>query len=312
MTNVPGVDFDALKSTMTFSTGGGWKPKPGPNQIRVLPPSKDFVAAHLGGGGQALSRMDLAFRSHFVRLEGADTQVFRCPRDFNQTCPACQFHFKHKDSTDPAVKAMADELNNSLRFALNILDMKDPGKGIQVFETGPMVRKQILNIVSQAIYGNCLDPAEGGRDFIVTMVPKGEQGNRFRSYTTTPGPNPYSVLDQLPEGWVNLLDNLDSALPETWDLSRIEGLVAQAGIQVGVTQAGGTLPQAAAPAPAPPAPGPAPAPAAPASAPAVEQTTAPAPAHAAEQAAPAPAPVAPEGDNADEVRQQLDNLFGGG
>lgn len=233
------VDFDGLKKSKSIGNVRGWKPEAGKNKIRVLPPGSQYIDKELGGKGEAMSRLDVPFRSHFVRLDGRDVEVFRCLRDVDdQKCPACEFFFQHKDSKDEAVKKMAKHLNNSFRFLLNIVDMKEPEKGVQPYETGSTVRNSILTTVSEGDYGTCVDPGEDGRDFLVHLTMGSETASGYNSYEVNPGPKQYSILDELPEGWVEQLDALENQTAEVKTVEQIQDIVDQASIQVGVTPSG--------------------------------------------------------------------------
>lgn len=312
------VNFDALKKSKNIGNQRGWKPQAGRNTVRVLPPGKDYIDKKLGGQGKELERLDVSFRSHFFQPEGADLQVFRCPRDLDQKCPACEFFFAHRESPDAAIAKVAKRLNNSLRFLLNVVDVKEPDKGVQPYETGPMVRNQILGIVADGDYGICVDPGAEGRDFYITLTPGNESKSGYNSYETNPGPDKYSIIEKLPDGWVDQLDGLEGMIAETRSLQDIQSIVDQVAISVGlepsgpVTRSAPKQNKSVAPPEtqevAPPAtqePGP------------TENKSEPEP----EQTEPEPEPdVEPEvpdddgeesGDDEDDVQAKLDALFGG-
>lgn len=300
------VDFDALKSTKHAGSTRGWKPKSGRNEIRVLPPTKAFVDPGLGGGGETIVRMDTKFRSHFLRLEGQDFHVFRCLRDYDQTCPACGFYWKHKDSPDVAVAKTAKKFNNSLRFLINILDLADPAKGVQVYESGPQVRNLILGIVGDPIYGNCMSPAADGRNFFVDLTPADQSPTKRNQYSVMPSPVQNSVLELLPEGWTDVLDNLENNVVSDKPLAEIQALVDQAMLQVGLTP---TLPSGAVTTPPVAQPTAAPASAAPVAA--APAPAAPVAAAATPVASPPPAQAEEAAEGSPEhVKAALDKLFG--
>lgn len=280
-----GVDFGALKDSLKPGSGSGFKPKPGENKIRVLWPTRAYLE-------ETARSMSFHFRSHFVKkVEGRDLVVFRCLRDFDQSCPACEFFFRHRKDDDAGVAAVAGDFGNSQRFIMNILDLNNVEGGVQRFETGPQVHNGILEYVANERWGNCMHPGPDGRNFFVRLIPANESGTGYNKYVVEPDPEKSSVLDLLPPDWVDQLDGLEDHAAETWDANRIAELVHEAKVQVGLA-ANAPFPGAAAPAPAPQAPpaAAAPTPAAPQqpSAPAPQPT---APAEATPAAAPTPAPA---------------------
>lgn len=231
------VDYDALKGRLKGGSTRGWKPNPGENPIRVLYPSKEYVSEEDGGGGRVLDRIALEFRSHFLRLEGGDLQVFRCPRDHDKTCPACEFFFAYRKSEDEAVKQMAERFSNSQRYALNIVDLSSGeavSKGIQAYEVGPMIRNQILEFASKERWGEVLSPGADGRNFYLTFTPASESRTNRNNYKTDIDPEAKSILELLPDEWVEHLDDLDRVVSEDRSDEEIRKLVDEAKLQLGM------------------------------------------------------------------------------
>src|SRR3990167_7047187 len=83
----------------------GWKPKDGDNHVVVLPPHSKFI-----GNFDAMGDLALQFKLHYFRIEGRQTEVSRCRQDLGQRCLACQAWRLYKDSDDPAVQKMADDI----------------------------------------------------------------------------------------------------------------------------------------------------------------------------------------------------------
>lgn len=236
------TDFDALKKRKNLNFGAvGWKPAEGKNPIRILPPSSEYVPDKHGGGDRALDRVATPFRSHFLRLEGRDLAVFRCLRDLDgQRCPACTFYWGHKDDSDKGVAKIAARYNNSLRFLMNVLDPKDLDKGVQSFECGVQIRDGVLEYAADEDYGDVLD-VEEGRTF---FIQKGKHPRTGRTqYKVKVDLETSSVIDDLPDGWVGGLDNLEAAMPEVRDADSIQKLVDEARVQVGLEPInGGAVP----------------------------------------------------------------------
>lgn len=211
------LDFDALNKKKNQRLGQGWTPDPGDNEVRVLPPTSDYFTELIGFIGYE-------FRNHFISLEGQDLEVFRCLRDDDQKCPACQFYYGHRNDNDPGVSKIADKFNPSRRFVMNIIDLSDPSAGIQSYQCGPSVHNEILKFVANENWGDCLDPEEG-RNFTITLTPGNQNPTGYNQYDVMPAPNPSSVVHHLPEGWKDALDALQSDVPEIPSREQVESVV---------------------------------------------------------------------------------------
>lgn len=234
-------DFDGLKKSKDAAFGTRtWSPQKGENHVRIFAATSEQVDKKYGGGHQPPDHISLDFRSHFVKVQG-EISVFRCLRDMNQNCPACTFHFQYRDASDKAVAETAKEFNNSLRYLMNMMDLNNPDRGVQPWECGSTVRNQILDLVAGGRWGDCLSPEEG-RGFLVTQLGKTPW------YATEPDADTSSVLEHLPEGWVEQLDQLEGCLPDEWDAERVQALVDQTKVLLGLLDEGDvTTPSAPAP-----------------------------------------------------------------
>lgn len=222
------LDFEELNKKKNQRFGAGWSPDPGENEVRVLPPTSKYFTDMIGYIAQE-------FRTHFVRLEGRDLEVFRCLRDFDQKCPACSFYYENRNDDDPGVESVASKFKPSNRFAFNILDLNDPQSGIQTYECGVKVHNEILKYAANENWGDILSPEEG-RGFTITLTPPHQGGNNsdWNQYDVMPHPNPKSVVHHLPSEWKEELDGLDSAPPEKTSANAIEDIVTDAAVEVGL------------------------------------------------------------------------------
>lgn len=215
-------DFDALKQSKTTSFGvRTWNPKKGENRIRVLAVSKEQVGKQYGGGDEPPSRIDYEFRQHFLKV-GGEWKVFRCLRDLDQHCPACAFHFQFKEDRDEAIKKTAENFNNSIKHLINIVDLDEPGKGVQPWAAAMTARNLLLDLIAGGRWGDCLDPGENGRGFILTKLEKTPW------YSVEPLADTESITEHLTEGWLDELDTLPEYVAETWPADKVEALVDQA------------------------------------------------------------------------------------
>lgn len=214
------LDFDGLNKKKNERVGFGWSPDPGDNDIRVLPPTSDYFT-------DMIAFIAEEYRNHFVRLDGRDLEVFRCLRDFDEKCPACAFHYDHKNDKDEDVAEVAKKFRPSTRFAFNIIDMAEPGAGIQTYECGPSVHNEILKYAANEQWGDVLNPEEG-RNFTVTLTPANQSKTGYNSYDVMPSPQQTSVLHHLPEDWKEQLDALAGDVPERPDSDRVRSFVSEA------------------------------------------------------------------------------------
>jgi hypothetical protein len=220
-----GFDFEgAQKRKEQSSSGAGtWKPKNGLNNIRVLPPTKRFFS-------EDIAFFDLETRIHFVEIEGQLTkEVFRCPKDKGNSCPACAAFFALKDHDDPAYQAIAQNVNGSLRFYANILDLDEPESGVQVYAFGIKNHKDFFKYIANPKWGNIMSPTEG-RSFELTLTPKSDTGTGWPEYAIAPDPTTSDISGLLPDGWQDALDELENAVPDYIETAEINRILESAGV----------------------------------------------------------------------------------
>lgn len=198
------LNLDALRDKKAKRSTSGWSPKEGDNRIRILPHTSKYFTESLG-------EITVSFHSHWLKAEGVDTTVVRCLRDRGEPCPLCMASKKFKDSPDPNLKKNADETRQSERHLFNILDLNDPAKGIQVYESGPSVYDQILSTVANPAWGDVLGVADG-RNWTLNLNKKGRGG--FYEYKALADPDRTDVCGMLTPDFMEKLDELESSVPE--------------------------------------------------------------------------------------------------
>jgi hypothetical protein len=225
------------------------------------------------------------------------------------TCPVCDLVSRFFDSDDETLVAQAKKMKASRKFFVNLLDLNDLGRGVQIATLPMSVIKKIDAIILDPMYGDVTDIYEG-RNIRITR----DQEVSPDMYSTLAWPDKCLMgttvddaptMEQVTEWWAGMA-NLEGVIknPKTEEeMLRIVG-EAESAFTAAKTPAPspqlppspGQAPAPAAPASVAPAPVPQPAPAA--SVPQVQQPPAPAPAAPAAPApsapaAPAPAPAAP-------------------
>lgn len=268
------LDLDQLRNKRARRQTSGWSPKEGDNLIRVLPPNQAYF------GDSPLSDFALEFRSHYLKAEGADTQVRRCLRDRKETCPFCAVQQANRESENPKLKKAAEQIRASERHLMNIINLNDVATGIQSYECGPKVYDGILDFMANPAWGDLSNPATG-RHITLHLTPQGKSKSGFHEYSVMPHPQQIDVTAHLPADWKEKLDALESSIPPYPEQAEIDRWLIVLGFTNSGPPASAPTPVVAAPAPVAVATPATPAtPAAPASpvAPAVSPSPAPAPA----------------------------------
>lgn len=222
---MPGLDLDHLRSKKARRMTSGWSPKEGANRIRVLPPNALYFT-------EGLKDFALEFRSHFVKAEGADTQVFRCLRDKKEVCPFCAAVQKYRTSENPVLKKAAEDLRASERHLMNIINLNDLPAGIQSYECGPKVYDFILDYMANPAWGDLVSPTEG-RNITLNQTPQGKSRSGFVEYSVQPDPDKTSVAPHLAPDFHEKLDALELAVskyPESADIMRWLTLLGMADV----------------------------------------------------------------------------------
>ena len=189
--------------------------KDGDNIIRVLPPCKKYFT-------DDIDFFDYRMLVHYnIGPEGAPP--IPCPRtdDKAARCPICEVARRLR--RNPATKELASTLNARTRFVFNVIDIQNPGRGIQVAEVGPSVHDPIFDVIVDPDFGEVLD-LKIGRNFKVSMTPSSRSKSGFNSYSVRPGANASSVKEILPKDWAKkiglLVDRVKTA-PDFEELNRL-------------------------------------------------------------------------------------------
>ena len=202
-----GLNLEKLQGKKARMGGVGFTPIPGPNRIRLLPPSTDYFR-------DELDDFALQFRTHWYKQEGYDTVVSRCPRDKHEHCLACEMAGKYRDHTDPGFSELANQVRVSERHLMWLIDLNKVSEGLQAYECGPMVYRQVLEFASNPSWGDgIVDPKEG-HIFTLTLTPGSQSPSGWNSYSMMPDRDLTSVVEQLPTDWMTTLDTLTDHIPE--------------------------------------------------------------------------------------------------
>lgn len=145
-----------------FGSPDFFKPQTGRNVVRFLPA--------LAGEKWAVQVMQ-----HFVTPPGGGKSIgFVCPRvHAKRHCPACAKADQLRASGNPNDSETAKQLAPKPRIFANIVDRKNPEKGVQVFPFPKQVFDQLLAIrKNETAGGDFTNP--GPRGFDISIEKKGQ------------------------------------------------------------------------------------------------------------------------------------------
>lgn len=146
-------------------------PLEGDNKIRILPPIGDNDVFYV------------EFKTHFGI--GPNKKTVVCPKSFDvkAKCPACDISnelYKTKEEED---KVLATAIRAKTRFRVNIINLDKTEDGVQIYEFGQNLMKDLLIFVVDPDYGDITD-LKTGRDITIKRVGKGKDTR----YTIIPRP----------------------------------------------------------------------------------------------------------------------------
>ncbi len=139
-----------------------WSCKEGRNKIRILPPwdgSEEFFKA---------------FGKHFNLGPEGKTIVYCPEQTLGQPCPICAAIKGMYKGADEEMKKHLSSISAPPRFAVNIIDLTEPDKGVQVAELPRTVMEAIWNIMvdEEVGLGDITDP-KTGYDIIIDRTGTG-------------------------------------------------------------------------------------------------------------------------------------------
>lgn len=183
----------------------------GDNVLRILPPSSRYFT-------EDIDFIAYAFACHYnigpegsppvVCPRGSDTKEGKAGREKHR-CPICDVARRLR--RNPALKDLARDLSNRVRYLMNVLDMEHPERGIQVCEVGPAIYEKIFAVAIDKDYGDVLD-LRTGRNFKIHLTPANKAKSGYNTYAVLAGANPSSVKEILPKDWKAKIDELSGRI----------------------------------------------------------------------------------------------------
>lgn len=142
---------DMEQEEQKLPAGGGnfFEPQTGKNVIRFLPPLKGKLAIK-------------TWYKHYFQAGGERKAIVCTKLSFNQPCPLCERRLKLASSGSRADQKQARAYEAGAKVYANIVDMKNPEKGVQVFRCSPGLFKKIRKAIDIADVGKIFaDPLKG-------------------------------------------------------------------------------------------------------------------------------------------------------
>ena len=165
------MDINAIKKklnqlqTSTSIKDNLWKPKPGTNQIRIVP------YAH---------NKDNPFIELFFHYD-IGNRTYMSPMSFGRPDPIEEFAEKLKSSGNRDDWKLGRKLDAKMRTFLPVIERGKEKEGVKFWGFGKTVYQELLGFIADPDYGDIADPMTG-RDVVVDFKSAEETG---RSYPTT-------------------------------------------------------------------------------------------------------------------------------
>jgi len=146
---------------------------------------------------------------------GAEKQIVICPNTLGPNlCPFCRVHSEIK--SDKMYLADTEAIRPNWRYYSNVVDMKNPGRGVLLWSYGPQIFFPIKKVQDSGRWGDVTNPLEG-YDFLISRQVRGKVTD-----AVNPAPQPSHLLD---DRWLDQRFNIDEVVPEA-DEALVKSLFA--------------------------------------------------------------------------------------
>jgi len=153
LTQYGSFDLEEMQSTAEqLPKGGGqmgFKPRQGKNVVRFIPPVK----------GKKPTKI---WYKHFFSLGGDRRQLICTKYQYGQHCPVCDMGQKLRMTGNELDSKKARSYEPQAQVYVNIVDMQEPEKGVQLWKMSQGLFKDIMAVIDQAEVGNTFaHPTQG-------------------------------------------------------------------------------------------------------------------------------------------------------
>lgn len=146
-----GFDIQEMQQEAEKLPSGGstyWKPVEGKNTIRLVPAPSG-------------KRAFMTWHKHHFSVGNDRKSVICAKYQYKQPCPVCEMGMKMRSSGSKVDIQRARAYEPSSSVYMNIVDMKNPEKGVQLWTASPGVFKNIMDAIDTAGVKNVADPVNG-------------------------------------------------------------------------------------------------------------------------------------------------------
>ena len=196
------MDINALKKklnqlqTSTSIKDNLWKPKPGQNQIRIVP------YAH---------NKDNPFIELFFHYD-IGNRSYLSPMSFGRPDPIEEFAEKLKGSGNRDDWKLGRKLDAKMRTFVPVIERGKEREGVKFWGFGKTVYQELLSFIADPDYGDIADSVTG-RDIVVDFKTAEETGRSYPTTTLRVKPNQTPLTEDK--------DLLESLLTNQTDISEL-------------------------------------------------------------------------------------------
>ena len=154
------IDLDAIRrklnnlQSQTKRTDNLWKPKPGSNQVRIVPYQHDKDNPFL----ELFFHYDLGKRNYLS------------PVTYGESDPVVEFADKLKSTGNSDDWKLSKKLEPKMRVYVPVVVRGEEGDGVKFWGFGKQVYTELLGFIADPDYGDITD-LSAGRDIVVEFTP---------------------------------------------------------------------------------------------------------------------------------------------
>lgn len=159
------IDLEAIRrklnnlQSQTKRTDNLWKPKPGSNQVRIVPYQHDKDNPFL----ELFFHYDLGKRNYLS------------PVTYGESDPVVEFADKLKSTGNSDDWKLSKKLEPKMRVYVPVVVRGEESDGVKFWGFGKQVYTELLGFIADPDYGDITDPMNG-RDIVVEFTPSDSPG----------------------------------------------------------------------------------------------------------------------------------------
>jgi|TARA_R110000822_G_scaffold142416_4_gene280511 hypothetical protein len=211
------IDLEAIRrklndlSSQTKRTDNLWKPKPGSNQVRIVPYQHD---------------KDNPFMELFFHYD-LGKKNYLSPVTYGESDPVVEFSEKLKSTGNSDDWKLSKKLEPKMRVYVPVIVRGEESDGVKFWGFGKTVYQELLGFIADPDYGDITDLG-AGRDIVVEFTPAEGAGNYPKTAirvkpNQTPATEDKNLADKIVSGQTEIFsifkkqsyDDLKKAL-ESW------------------------------------------------------------------------------------------------